>query len=252
MLCRKDLNLALDRSPPNYPEIIGRALNCVSELEKTTENRVDDIEKDHHVINRGVNDLYKDIFKFFFKEFGDKEKYLTKGINCNALKSSENVDEHCIPTGDLGLYDIPGDIKTKIDWMKVKSYENSNAKEFSCAKIVLLACVHCVILDVHIALTKRKKMPARFDEKLTFMRNITTAYLIKKNGDGVYVDNTAKKCLIRINRGGVKVFKECKKTVESFLGNIADNVDFVILWGIWVYRMGKIQILDKSPISSHI
>ena len=239
MLCRKDLNLALDRSPPNYPEIIGRALDLVSEVEKTKENTTGDLKKGHHVINRGVNDLYKDIFKFFFKEFGDKEKYLTKGINYNALKKSENVDKHCIPNGDLGLCDIPDDIKTKIDWMRVKNYKNSNAKEFSCAKIVLLACVHCVILDVHIALTKRKKMPARFDEKLTFMRNITTAYLIKKNGDGVYVDNTAKKCLIRINRGGVKVFEECKKTVESFLGNIADDVDFVILWGIWVYRMGK-------------
>ena len=254
MSCRKDLNKALNRSLPNYPEIIGCALNYVSELEKTTENRVDDIEKGHHVINRGVNDLYKDIFKFFFKEFGDKEKYLTKGINYKALKKSENVDKHCIPTEDLGLYDIPGNIKTKIDCMKVKRYENSNAKEFSCAKIVLLACVHCVMLNIHIALTMRKKMPARFDEKLTFMRNITTAYLIKKNGDGVYVDNTAKKCLIRINRGGVEVFEECKKTVESFLGNIADNFDFVILWGIWVYRMEKIQIRnsDKSPISSHI
>lgn len=239
MSCRKDLNKALNSSPPNYPEIIVCALNYVGELEKKTENRVDDIEKSHHVINRGVNDLYKDIFKFFFKEFGDKEKYLTKGINCNALKSSENVDEHCIPTGDLGVYDIPGRIKEKILLLRVKKYENSNAKEFCCTKIVLLACVHCVMLDVHIAFTKRKKMPARFDEKLTFMRNITTAYLIKKNGDGVYVDNTAKKFFIRKNGGEVKDFEEYKKTVESFLGNIADDFDFVILWGVWVYRMGK-------------
>ena len=250
---RKDLKQALHISKPNYAEIIGRAIDRVSKVEKMEENTTDDPKKGHHVINKGVNDLYKDIFKFFFYEYGDKEKYLTKGINYNALRNSKKVDEHCIPTGDLGLFDIPSRIKEKIDWMTVKKpnnieeYNNSNAKEFSCAKIVLLACVHCVMLDVHIALTKRKKMPARFDEKLTFMRNITIAYLIKENGDGVYVDNTAKEWWISENPREVEVFKMCKESVERFLENIAVNFDLVIRWGLWVYQMGKKLRFRQEP-----
>ena len=253
MYRKKALKQALHMSQPSYHEIIGRALDRVSEVEKMEENSNDDPKKGHHVINKGVNDLYKDILKSFFDEFGDKKNYLTMGINYNEFKNSMNVDEHRIPTEDLGPYDIPGHIKVKIDCMTVKkphnnvTYINSNAKEFSCAKIVLLACVHCVMLDIHIALTKRKQMPARFDEKLTFMGNITTAYLIKKNGDGVYVDNTAKNWWISENPREVEVFEECKESVEVFLENIAGNFKLVILWGIWVYRMGKKEDLRQWP-----
>lgn len=245
MYCRKDLKRALHISQASYAEIIGRALDRVSKVEEMEKNTTDDPKKGHHVINKGVNDLYKDIFKFFLYEYGDKEKYLTKGINYNTLRNTKNVDEHCIPTEHFGLYDIPRHFKEQIDWMTVKKpnnseeYNDSNAKEFSCAKIVLLACVHCLMLNIHIVYTMRKKMPARFDEKLTFMRNITTAYLIKENGDGVYVDNKAKEWWISENPSEIIVFKICKESVERFLEKIAGNFELVIPWGMWVYRMGK-------------
>lgn len=175
--------------------------------------------------------------------FGDKERYLLEGINYRVLTDSNIIDENGLPTDNLLLDDIPVEFKRKIDGMKVEKpdndeYKSNNALKFGCAKIVLLTCVHCVMLDIHKALTNTKKMPARFDDKLTIVGDIN-ASLFEENEDCVYVDNKPKQWWSEKNPRKVHVLDDCEKSVKRFLTNIIGNFDLLILWGLWVYRIGK-------------
>lgn len=241
----EDLSRALLRLAifePNYSEVLTLALMEIDRVKRISRERNENVESImyHHVINKGVNNLCKDIIKKFFERFGDKENHFTGGINYESLRRRNIIDQDGLPQGFLRQCDIPTRIKEKINDMKVEkpvgeTYKNKNALEFGCAKIALLACVHCVMLDIHENVAK-KKMPARFFAKLKKLKEIITDCLIKKS---VYVDSEAKKWWDKEYPGASSSFNECKTSVTHFLENIATNREFVIFWGYWVYGIVK-------------
>lgn len=238
--------LRLGRLEPNYSEVLTLALMEIHRVKRIYTERKENVENImyHHVINKGVNNLFKDIIKKFFERFGDKENHFTGGINYESLRRRNTIDRDGLPQGFSHQCDIPPRIKETINDMKVKrpvgeKYNNKNALEFGCAKIALLACVHCVMLDIHENVAKKNEMPARFFAKLKNLREIITDFLIEKNEHGVYVDSEAKQWWDDEYPRSSSSFVACKRSVTHFLENIATNRQFVILWGHWVYSIVK-------------
>lgn len=246
---REDMSRAFLRlgiREPNYSKVLTLALMEIDRVKRISRERKENVESImyHHVINKGVNNLYKDIIKKFFERFGDKENHFTGGINYESLRRRNTIDQDGLPQGFSHQYDIPPWIKEKINDMKVKKpvgvpYTHKNALEFGCAKIALLACVHCVMLDIHENVAKKNEMPARFFAKLKNLRKIITDFLIEKNEHGVYVDSEAKQWWDDEYPRSSSSFDACKRSVTHFLENIATNRQFVILWGHWVYSIVK-------------
>lgn len=221
MSYEEDLMQVLQSLYRYYPEIIEPALNYIKAVLKRKDNACEKPKRGHHVINKGVINLYKDIIKNFFNVLGGEEEHFTKGINYGELESRGIIDEHGPPSDDfLQSCDIPDKIKCKTDSMTVEQPGNEphydkNAQEFDCAKIAPLTGVNCVMLDIHKSLTDRGEMPESFEEKLTCVRNITKI-LIEKNEHGVYVDSEAKLWWYEGNPGNVQIFEECIEHVRFF------------------------------------
>lgn len=243
MSYEEDLMQALQSLHRYYPKIIEPALNDIKYVLKRKDNAFVIPRRGHHVINKGVTKLYKDIIKNFFDVLGGEEEHFTKESNYGELESRGIINEHGLPNDDfLQSCDIPYEIKSKIDCMTVEKpfdgpHYDINAQEFVCAKIALLTGVNCVMLDIHKSLTDRGEMPKSYEDKLTCVRNITTI-LIEKDKHGVYVDSVAKLCWYNKNPGKVQVFEECIESVRIFLQNITDS-DFMTRLVKWVNSIGK-------------
>lgn len=218
-----------------YTKTLGEAERNISDLLKKGETG-NNPKKGHHVINKGVISLNKDIFKTLLEKLGVKE-----------VKEVDTLINVLRPT--YPLTNIEKKINTMIVKKAKKNNYDKNAQEFGCAKVVLLACVHCVMLDIHISLTLRKKKPKNFNGKLTGLNTIITNVLIKKNTHGVYVDSdivslwTSNK-----NSEQDQDFRECKTSVEDFLRNIAGNFKLVIHWAQWISGIVKVAGLDNNLI----
>ena len=191
-------------------------------------------KKGHHVINNGVNNLYKDIIKKFFEKFLHPASFLL-------MERRRTIDA-------LFLLDPLTDrIKDKISKMTTENpndveYENKNALNFSCAKIALLACVHRMMLDIHNHLKSGEDpMPQRIGHNLQRLSNLINNKIINKDDHGVYVDSEVKRWWDRKNPDKVEVFEECKKSIDFFLKNIAGGFKLVMYWGQSFYRLENMR-----------
>ena len=232
MLYAEGLMLALHNFDPNDFIIIGSALNKIRDVLKKDnrkepkKGKTKEPKKGHHVINKGVNDLYKDIIKKFFENFRHPTARKKRMIDTFLLTD---------PLNDR--------IKDKISKMTAEKpngveYENKNALKFSCAKIALLACVHRIMLDIHNHLQSGEDpMPQRIGHNLQRLSNLINNKIINNDDHGVYVDSEVKRWWDRKNPDKVEVFEECKKSIDFFLKNIADDFKLVMCWGQWLYRL---------------
>ena len=258
MSYEEGLKLALLNFDPYNVKIIGLALNKIKYvLEKEgnpkdpKKDKTKEPKKGHHVVNKGVNDLHKDIIKSFFENFWS--------LDDEGISTSPTIIRECVVKKDGMIFHISKHtinsflltdpltdiIKDKINKMTAEKpndveYKNENAREFSCAKLVLLACVHCVMLDIHRRLQNREGMPDPINDYLKSLREIINNKIIEKGDYGVYVDSKVKQWWEAKNPGEVKVFKDCEKSVKRFFGNIAENFELVIHWGQWFYRLKEI------------
>lgn len=213
---------------PYYTKTLGEAEREISHLMKNGKTG-NNPRKGHHVINKGVISLNKDIFETLLRKLGvEGNKKIDPLINVLRL-----------------TYPLTN-IEKKINTMTVKKAKkgnyDKNAQEFGCAKVVLLACVHCVMLDIYIGLTLRKKKPEYFNDKLTGLNTVITNIFIKTNTHGVYVDSDV------VPSKQDQDFQECKKSVEDFLRNIAGNFKLVIHWAQWISHIVKEAELDNNLI----
>lgn len=242
MLNVEGLTLALHNFDPYDFIIIRSALNKIRSVLKKNDNRKEpekgktkEPKKGHHVINKGVNDLYKDIIKKFFENIWHPTAI--SEYSPPSLKKRRMIDAFLLtdPLNDR--------IKDKISKMTAErpngvGYENKNALKFSCAKIALLACVHRMMLDIRNHLQSREDpMPQRIDHYLQCLRNLINNEIINKDDHGVYVDSEVKRWWDRKNPDKVEVFEECKTSIDFFLKNIADDFNLVMFWGQWLYRL---------------
>lgn len=221
----------------NHPYIIGRALKKINKLRVKENKPIRDPKRGHHVINKGVNDLCKDIIKDCFVKIGRRNYY-------NELRNLNIIDENGLLNLNAAsrLFDIPWEIKSKIDSMKVhkpgkdEKYISKNDLQFGCAKIVLLACLHCVMLDIFKSSLQDEEMP-NLDDTLKNLSIIIAYDFIQKNGHGVYVDVKAKEWWDKENPGKEQDFAECKKSVETFLKSITDDSHGILTFGKWLLRL---------------
>ena len=231
----------------NYPNIIRRALEKISKLEANENKPIGDPKRGHHVINKGVNDLYIDIIMNCLVKIGGNDKYNIKIIDKTGLLNHNSVARSI---------DIPEDIKSRIDSMKVHRpkeggpYNSKNDLQFGCAKIILLACVHCVMQDIFNSLLRGDGIPENLKDTLKNLSIIIAYDFIKTNGHGVYVDVKAKKWWDDENPDKAQVFLECKESVDTFLTKIADNSHWILTFGEWVHKIVNGWKLDKSILSN--
>lgn len=215
----------------NYPDIIGCALEKISKLKANKNKPIGDPKRGHHVINKGVNDLYKDIIMNCSEKIG--------GRNINIIDRNGLLN-HWL---EAPFFDIPEKIKSRIDSMKVHRPKedgvniSQNDLQFSCAKIILLACVHCVMQDIFNSLLQDDEKPKNLDDTLKNLSIIIAYDFIKTNGHGVYVDVKAKKWWDKENPNKAQVFLECKKSVDTFLTNITDNSHWLLTFVEWLVRL---------------
>ena len=242
----KDLAQAIKSFKPCYPEIIALAVKEIKYRENQPDNTNKTPKKGHHVINKGVNDLYKDIIKKFFGKIWTEITY-------EELQNRKIIGKDGLPNcGLLRSYDICNEIKLDIDKMKVEKLDDEeddgkNARDFGCAKIALLACVHCAMLDVHISITSKKKCYFYYC-KLKHLKKLITSHLIGKNDHGVYVDSKVKEQWDKENPDKVRVFKRCKTSVENFLKRMTDHPNLVQSLGMWVNDIINLVKNDKSKL----
>ena len=224
----------------NHPYIIGRALKKINELRVKENKPIRDPKRGHHVINKGVNDLYKDIINDCFGKIGYKNKY-DELRNLNIIDKNGLLNHNAAPR----LFDIPEEIKSRIESMKVhrpkedEEYISKNDLQFGCAKIILLACVHCVMQDIFNSLLRGDGMPENLKDTLKNLSIIIAYDFIKTNGHGVYVDVKAKKWWDEENPDKAQVFLECKESVDTFLTNIADYSHWIFTFGEWIYKIAE-------------
>lgn len=222
----------------NYPYIIGRALEKINKLRVKENKPIRDPKRGHHVINKGVNDLCKDIIRDCFVNIGCKNIY-NEFRNLNIIDENGLLNHNAAPRS----FDIPRGIKFKIDSMKVhkpekdEKYISKNDLQFGCAKIVLLACLHCVILDFNRSLQDEEK--PNLDGTLKNLSIIIAYDFIQKNEHGVYVDVKAKEWWDKENPGKEQDFAECKESVETFLKSITDNSH-----GILTFVKSLVHLID--------
>lgn len=223
------LKQALQILQPYYTKILGEAEKKISSLMKNGKTG-NNPKKGHHVINKGVISLNNDIFQTLLTRLGVEENKI--GTLMNVLRLTYPLTN----------------IEKKINTMTVKKAKkgncDKNAQEFGCAKVVLLACVHCVMLDIHISLTLRKEKPEYFNDKLTSLNTVITNIFIKTNTNGVYVDSDV------VPSKQDRDFRECKKSVEDFFRNIAGNFKLVIHWAQWIPHIVKEAELDNNLIKN--
>lgn len=218
----------------NYPEIIGGALEKIGKLKAKKNKLIGDPKRGHHVINKGVNDLCKDIIMDCLVKIWGNNKYNIKIIDKNGLLDHNSV---------AWSIDIPEDIKSRIDSMKVHRpkeggpHDSKNDLHFGCAKIILLACVHCVMQDIFNSLLRGDGKPKNLKDTLKNLSIIIAYDFIKTNGHGVYVDVKAKKWWDDENPDKAQVFLECKESVDTFLTKIADNSHWILTFGEWVHKI---------------
>ena len=221
----------------NYPEIIRDALEKIRKLKAKENKPIGDPKRGHHVINKGVNDLYIDIIIYCLVKIGGNNKY--------KLEKRDIIDKIILLNHNsvARSIDIPEDIKTRIDSMKVHRpkeggpYNSKNDLQFGCAKIILLACVHCVMQDIFNSLSRGDGMPENLKDTLKNLSIIIAYDFIKTNGHGVYVDVKAKKWWDKENPDKAQVFLECKESVDKFLTNISDNSHWIFTFGEWVHTI---------------
>lgn len=241
MFYEEHRQLAELRFKENHPWIIGRALKKINELRVKENKPIRDPKRGHHVINKGVNDLCKDIIRDCFVKTGCKKIY-------NELRNLNIIDENGLLNHNAAprFFDIPKEIKSKIDSMKVhkpekdEKYISKNDLQFGCAKIVLLACLHCVMLDIFNRHLQDEEMP-NLDDTLKNLRIIIAYDFIQKNEHGVYVDVKAKEWWDKENPGKEQDFAKCKKSVETFLKSITDNSHGILTFGKWLVKLYKLE-----------
>lgn len=244
----EELMLDLQNFAPYNFTIIRSALKEIRDVLKKKDNKKEpkkgktkEPKKGHHVINNGVNKLYKDMIKKFFEKF-----WHPTAINVHPSLSLIERRRHTIDV--LSLLDPLTDrIKDKISKMTTETpndvdYENKNALNFSCAKIALLACVHCMMLDIHNHLQSGEDpMPQRIGHNLQRLSNLINNKIINKDDHGVYVDSEVKRWWDKKNPDKVEVFEECKKSIDFFLKNIAGDLKLVMCWGQWFYCLENMR-----------
>ena len=243
--------LDLQNFDPYDFTIIRSALNDIRDVLKKKDNtkepkkgktkepkkgKTKEPKKGHHVINNGVNNLYKDIIKKFFEKFWHPF-FLS-------------MERRCMIDALFLLDPLTDRIKDKISKMTTEKpndndvdYKNKNALNFGCAKIALLACVHSMMLDIHNHLQSGEDpMPQRIGHNLQRLSNLINNKIINKDDHGVYVDSEVKRWWDRKNPDKVEVFEECKKSIDFFLKNIAGDFKLVMCWGQWLYRFDNMRL----------
>lgn len=78
MSYEEDLMQALQSLHRYYPKIIEPALNDIKYVLKRKDNAFVIPRRGHHVINKGVTKLYRDIIKNSFDVLGGEEEHFTK------------------------------------------------------------------------------------------------------------------------------------------------------------------------------
>ena len=208
-----------------------------------------DPKRGHHVINNGVNRIFRDIIKKFF-QYHQVTIFLDHRYE--ELKKDEIINKDDTPKL-MESYDqtLPSDVSAQIEAMVAdtppgKTHTDKNDEKFGESKEKLLNAVTPIIFHVFTSLREAGTMPDLREESVRNKMESMTRMIasINKEGKyGVYVDNQALGWWLD-NGGKKEQFIRCRNKVMDMFNSLADmtrqpDESIACIWGrelLHVYR----------------
>lgn len=213
---------------PFFAEVIKDAEKKVREKIKDSSKARPEPKQGHHIINKGVVDIYEDIIRNFVRDF--KYNYIFKEESYEKLKTMDKIiDKNEKEALEFLFVDNPLS-KKSVDFIKGETvsangrkYEGKNDEHFSRAKLVLIACVNLQMFEIYEMhrFDDMNEAP-RCEPHFLQLRNVIDDYFSPTTPECVYVDQQAYWWWIE--DGGfrnVTKFTKCKKEVQKMLEYIA-------------------------------
>lgn len=213
---------------PFFIEVIKDAQKKVKKEIKDSSKAQLEPRQGHHIINKGVVDIYEDIIRYFVRDF--KYNYIFKGESYEDLKTMDKIiDKNEKEALEFLFVDNPLS-KKSVDFILGETVpangrinNSRNDEHFSRAKLVLIACVNLQMFEIYEMhrFDDMNEAP-RCEPHFLQLRNVIDDYFSPTTPKCAYVDQQAYRWWIGVRgfRNVIK-FKKCKKEVQKMLECIA-------------------------------
>ena len=210
-----------------------------------------DPKQGHHIINKGVINIYEDIIRRFVRDF--RYNFIFDEISYDDLKrrnmivdnEEEEASDFLVVKNPLSP-ELKEFIKETTAFRNNRNYVSKNAEEFGRAKIILKFCVNSLMFEIYDVLNEEINNPvSRFENLLLDLRDIIAENFFPSPTKYIYVDYCALDFWIADNGNKEEsIFNSCKKAVREMLENIAceqttDKTPLVFKWGKGVFSIRK-------------
>ena len=211
-----------------------------------------DPKQGHHIINKGVINIYEDTIRWFVRNF--RYSFIFDGLSYDDLKRRNMiVDDEEEEASDFLVVNNPLSpelkefIKETTAFRNNRDYNSKNAEDFGRAKIILTFCVNSLMLEIYYVLNEEmvNNPVLHFKNLLLDLRDIIAENFFPSPAEYKYVDYDALKFWIADNGNREEPkFNDCKKAVREMLENIAceqtaDITPLVFKWGKGAFSISK-------------
>lgn len=221
----------------------------------------------HHIINKGVINIYEDIMKQFARD----HRHISNDISVDDLKAKvmNNEDDEAKKALDFVKVETPlsKDLKEFIRDTTVPEKNETggdkNAEQFGLAKLILIKCTVYLMHDTYDSLLKEKKkneILLIFKDRCWQLQSVIKEYF-KFSSGYAFVDEHAYEEWKKTQKTKPTKIEDCIKKVWEMIEDIAkckkkelgktiDVTPLVFKWAegaFWVYRVLQ---QDGSEVTS--
>lgn len=212
---------------------------------KTNDQSKTKSKQGHHIINKGVINIYQEIILQFVRIY---RHYIFEGKTYDDLKKKMIFDDGEKEALDFLFVNNPLSQESKDFIQETKVHENgwnyssNNDLDFGLAKLKLTIRAIDLMIDVYEVLDGKKEKSLR--SLLQKLRNEITAIFFPSSTECAYVDKPALDKWKEENRDQVSKFTDSKNDVRIMLENITrqqteHETPLVFYWGIGAFLISK-------------
>lgn len=217
-----------------------------------------DPKQGHHIINKDVKNIYKEIIEEVVS--GNKDSYLFKGMSYEKLKEMKMIvnDKNDSVLDLLHLTDaLLPQSESFIDGTPVFNLSKNgkadeNAENYGLAKFTLILCVDKLMHEIYDSLQLELQMPKNLTDWLNELSSIIRRFFYNQSSEYAYVDYEALR-VWRKEKGQYKEsnYEECVDDVWKMLENIGktrekqvgnkfvEKKPLVVYWGMWAFLVNQ-------------
>lgn len=212
----------------------------------------------HHIINKGVINIYEDILERFVRD----HKGIFKGKSYNKLKATEMITEHEEEKKKKALDFLEVEnplspdsrkfIKETTVWEKDQTDGDENAKQFGIAKLILILCANFLMYEIYFLVEGNEEgIILQCEDYLSELRGVIEKYF-KFSADYVFVDQQARKeWEKKALNSELDRIEDYIEEVWKIIEDIAKDVTpLVVKWGKGAFWVPQVLPLDESEVTS--